>query len=218
MDPRRDGDRCVEMKRTMFATLMVLAAALFCAHATTHGFRALTSDKARQVEFTGTPVMIPDIQLVDSHNRIVPLRNVVGQKPWTVVALVYTQCTTLCLLTASGESWLQANLRAKGLDAHVGLLTISFDPARDTPDALADYARRVKAKPEQWKIATVAHHQDLDRLLDAFGIVVLPDENGELIHNGALFLVDRHGRIFDAYDPDAPDEVLVRLDTLASTQ
>jgi protein SCO1/2 len=203
---------------TMIVVAFVLATALFCAHATTHGFRALTSDKARQVELATTPVMIPDIPLVDSHNRIVPLRQVTGEKPFTVVALVYTQCTTLCLLTASGESWLQANLRAKGLDARVGLLTISFDPARDTPDALAAYARRVKARPDQWTIATVAHHQDLDGLLDAFGIVVIPDANGELIHNGALFLVDRQGRIFDAYDPDAADEVLARLDTLASTQ
>ena len=206
------------MKRTMLATLVVLAATLFCGHATTHGFRALTSDKARQVEYTTTPVMIPDIQLVDNRNRIVPLRSAVGEKPWTVVALLYTQCTTLCLLTASGESWLQANLRAKGLDAHVGLLTISFDPARDTPEALAAYARRVKAKPGQWTIATVASHRDLDRLLDAFGIVVLPGEDGELIHNAALFLVDREGRIFDAYDPDAADQVLALLDTLASSQ
>ena len=203
---------------TAVAIVVVLLAAMCCVHATTRGFRALTSDKARQVEFASAPVAVPDIALVDSRNRSVPLRSAVAGKEWTVVALVYTQCTTLCLLTSSSEAWLQSNLEANALDSRVGLLTISFDPARDTPEALAQYARRVKAQPGHWAIATVTTQRDLDRLLDAFGVVVIPGEDGELIHNGALFLVDREGRIFDAFDPDAADQVLQRLTTLASTQ
>jgi protein SCO1/2 len=161
---------------------------------------------------------VPDLALVDSRHRIVPLRSVIGEKPWTVVALVYTQCTTLCLLTASGEAWLQERLPPAGLDAQVGLLTISFDPARDTPEALARYAHRVRAQPGRWTIATVAEPRDLDALLDAFGIVVIPGDDGELIHNGALFLVDREGRIVDAFDPDAADAAMARLVALEATR
>jgi protein SCO1/2 len=199
---------------TALAVAIVLVAAIFCVHAMTLGFSALTSDKARQVAFARTPARIPDLALVDSRHRIVSLRSVVGEKRWTVVALVYTQCTTLCLVTASGEAWLQERLPSTGVDSQVGLLTISFDPARDTPDALARYAQRVKARPGRWTIATVAAQRDLDPLLDAFGIVVIPGDDGELIHNGALFLVDREGRIFDAFDPDAADAVMARLTAL----
>jgi protein SCO1/2 len=181
----------------------------------TRGFQAVTSDRARQVELRTRPRLVPDVTLIDSHGRLVRFRELVGSRKYTVVALVYTQCTTLCLLTASSESYVQEQTRKRGLE-DVGLLTISFDPARDTPAALARYARRVKAEPGRWTIATVANPADLDRLLDTFGIVVLPQPDGEFIHNGALFIVDREGRLLDAVDPDASDLVIPRLAALVS--
>ncbi|GAB3093361.1 SCO family protein [Lysobacter terrae] len=193
-------------------TLAAIVIATVCVlHVITHGFRAITSDQARQRALAESPRDLPRIPLIDSHGQKTDLRQVAAERPYAVVSLVYTQCTSLCLLTTSSEAYLQAKLRDTGLEGQVGLLTISFDPARDTPDALAMYARRVKADPGHWTIATVADSSDLARLLDVFGVVVLPDGAGGYTHNGALFLVDRHGRLFDALDPDAADQAYVRL-------
>lgn len=205
------------MLPTWLALAAIVIATMAGFHWLTHGFRAVTSDQARQRALAESPRELPSIPLVDSHGRVTNLRDVASERPFTVVALVYTQCTSLCLLTASSEAYLQSRLRDTGLQEQVRLVTISFDPARDTPEMLARYARRVKADVDAWTIATVADPSDLGRLLDAFGVVVLPDGAGEYTHNGALFLVDRHGRLFDALDPDAADRAFERLAALAAT-
>lgn len=196
---------------TWLVLASVIAVALACIYIMTHGFRAITSEQARKIELATTRPEVPSVLLVDSHRRVHDLRAIVSEKSYTVVALVYTQCTTLCLLTTSGEAFLQAKLEATGLDRDVGLLTISFDPTRDTPEALARYAHRVKARPGLWTIATVARPADLSRVLRAFDIVVIPDGEGGFTHNGALFLIDDKGQIFEALEPDAADEALTKL-------
>ena len=203
------------MTRRMLPTWLTLAAILVAAvaglHVLTHGFHAITSDQARQQALSESPRVLPSIPLVDSHGQSTELRDIASERPYTVVTLVYTQCTSLCLLTASSEAYLQTKLRDAGLQEQVGLLTISFDPARDAPEELARYARRMKADTTTWTITTVTDSSDLDRLLDTFGIVVLPDGDGGYTHNGALFLVDRHGRLVDALDSDAADQAFDRL-------
>jgi len=205
------------MLPTWLTLAAIAAATVFGAYHLTHGFRAVTSDQARQRTLAASPRALPSIPLVDSHGQRAELRQVANEHPYTVIALVYTQCTSLCLLTASSEAYLQARLRDAGLQEQVGLVTISFDPARDTPEELARYARRVKADAATWTITTVADPSDLDALLDTFGVVVLPDGAGGYTHNGALFLVDRHGRLFDALDPDAADRAFERLAALAGS-
>lgn len=205
--------------RRMLPTWLALAAVALVAlagfHTITHGFRAVTSDQARQRTLEKTPRDLPAIGLIDSHGQTTDLRRLVAGRPYTVVSLVYTQCTSLCLLTASSEAYLQDRLRGTRMEGQVGLVTISFDPARDTPEQLAQYARRVKADPGRWAIATVADPSDLGRLLGAFDVVVLPDGAGGYTHNGALFLVDQRGDLFGALDPDAADQALARLAKLA---
>ena len=101
---------------------------------------------------------------------------------------------------------LQAHIEARDLQDKVGLLSISFDPANDSPAALADYAKRMGMNPQVWQIATLTHWQDRRRLLDAFGIMVLPAPLGEFEHNAALHLVTSDAmlsRIMDYADAKA---------------
>lgn len=201
---------------TWIATTLVVLAASCGLHAATHGFRAWTSDDARQLAIANAPRALPSIELLDSTGQVRHLQEIMREHRYTVVALVYTQCTSLCLVMASSESFLQSRLRDAGMADQVGLLTISFDPSRDTPEVLARYARRVKAG-SGWTVATVADPRELAALLGAFDVVVLPDGNGEFIHNGALFLVDSDGLLFDALAPDAPDLAFARVATLVAS-
>ncbi|MDT4854666.1 hypothetical protein FQZ97_889820 [compost metagenome] len=84
----------------------------------------------------------------------------------------------------------------------------------DTPQVLADHARRLKADASFWRFATVTRREELNRMLKLFGIVVIPDGLGGYSHNTALFLIDRSGRLSRAYDIDRPD--LALSDYLAS--
>ncbi|MGO4158083.1 SCO family protein [Cupriavidus sp. YAF13] len=198
----------------MVALVLVLAgAAVF---ATTRGLRTLSADGARRLDLARAPRELPALALFDQtgrrHDFGGPMPQGEGSgkrgRPVTLVTFVYTRCLAICRTSASGQAWLQQQLRERGLQDRVRLLTLSFDPARDTPAALLAYARTLRADPAIWTFATVADPARLRGLLDAFGIVVLPDGLGGYSHNAALFLVDAQGRLAAAYDVERPDLAL----------
>jgi protein SCO1/2 len=189
--------------------VLLLAGAAF-AHAT-RGFRAITSDGVRRIDLANTPRSLPPVMLIDSNRRTWRLSDLGASGKATLVALIYTHCATICSVSASGQNFLQNEIRSRGLGNQVQLLSISFDPARDTPDALAAYAHRQRVDPDLWTVATVARRSDLSAMLAAFGVVVLPDPWGGYSHNAALFFVDQRGWLAYAYDVDRPDNALADL-------
>ena len=195
--------------RTLASTTLVAVLALCAFAGVTHGFTAVTSDGVRRSDIASNPRVLPDIALVDSSGQMLSLSDYgrpAGQV--TFVALAYVRCRTLCLTSAAGQSWLQGEIRSRGLGGRARLLTLSFDPASDTPDVLAEHARRLTADQDLWRFATVRKTADLRAMLDLFGIVVLPDGLGGYSHNAALFVVSEDGRLSRAYDIERPDIAL----------
>src|SRR5687767_5869432 len=70
------------------------------------GFAVVTSDGARRVDMERSPRVVPDIDLIDSRGDVLTLSERVGKGRVTIVALVYTRCTTICRVTASSEAYL----------------------------------------------------------------------------------------------------------------
>ncbi len=198
--------------RTGLVMLVIVAAACAAFADVTSGFNAITADGVRRVDLARAPRPLPDTLMLDSAGRLFRLSDVgAATGKVTLVALIYTHCETICRSSAGGQSYLQNEIRARGLADRVHLLTISFDPGRDTPDVLDDYVRRQRADPALWTVATVERRSDLGALLAAFGVVVLPDEWGGYSHNAALFRVDRSGRLAYAYDVNDPEAALADL-------
>jgi tellurite resistance protein len=191
------------------AMVLLALAGLALFGSLTRGFQAVTSDGVRRIDMERRARTLPAITLVDSGGRLFSLNDIGARN--TLITLGYTTCVDICRTTASGQAYLQQELRARKLDEQVRLLTISFDPARDTPAALAAYARKMKADPARWTFATVADPADLPRLLKLFEIVVLPDGLGGFVHNGAIFLAGPDGRVVRTYDIDRPDQALADL-------
>ncbi len=175
----------------------------------TRGFAAVTSDGVRRIDLAHTPRALAPIRMVDSAGHLFSLD--AAQAGATLITLAYTSCVEICRTTASGQAYLQQELRARRLEGRAHLLTISFDPARDTPAVLRNYARKMGADPALWTFATVANPADLPRLLKLFDIVVLPDGMGGYVHNAAIFAADRRARLVAAYDADRPDQALADL-------
>jgi protein SCO1/2 len=87
---------------------------------------------------------------------------------------------------------LQLAIQAKQLGAKVGLISISFDPEHDNPEALAAFAKRMRIDANVWSVVSLQKPRDRQQLLDAFGIMVLPAANGEFEHNAAFHVVRRN--------------------------
>jgi protein SCO1/2 len=86
----------------------------------------------------------------------------------------------------------------KELGRDLVLLTVTFDPERDTPDVLATYASQWKADPKTWHFLTGAA-ADVRKVCAMFGVEFFPDE-GLLNHSLRTLVIDRRGTIAASID------------------
>ncbi len=111
-----------------------------------------------------------------------------------------------------------ASAALPGLKSKVQLVTLSFDPARDTPEALASFAFPVLIDSEaadklDWHFLTTRSLEELQPLLDGFGQVVDRSGDGETLnHLLRLFLVDDKGWVRNVYGLGMIDPRLLMTD------
>ena len=92
----------------------------------------------------------PTFELVDQQERPFGSADVGGRA--AVWNFVYTSCTDTCPMLSATMSAVQQRLRDDGLlGSKVQLVSITVDPRRDTPQALAEYASRFRADPDGWR-------------------------------------------------------------------
>ena len=157
---------------------------------------AFTTETLRRTAVAQAPVVVPDYRVVDALGRTYNLRSLLAQDGRVVIVdFVYTRCITLCLALGTVFQQLQAQILAQSLQSRVGLLSISFDPLHDLPPALTSYARRMQMQPGVWQLVSLRSEADRRRLLDSFGIMVVPAPLGEFEHNAALHVVGPDGRL-----------------------
>lgn len=72
-------------------------------------------------------------------------------------------------------------------------MTITFDPARDTPERLADYAAQWNARAGAWHFLT-GGSREIQRVCGLFGVQFFPDE-GLINHSVHTAVLDRDGRL-----------------------
>ncbi|MBC7707157.1 MAG: SCO family protein, partial [Rhodoferax sp.] len=193
----------------------VLVASLLVLLHATGGGQSFTTETLRRQHISQQAELIPAFDVTLGNGQRTTLKAVLapGGKVW-LVDFVYIRCQTLCLSLGSIYQQLQAQIEPRGLQDEVGLLSISFDPVNDSPAALAHYAQRMGMNPRIWQIATLTRWQDRRRLLDAFGIMVLPAPLGEFEHNAALHVVSSDTmltRIIDYADYKAALEMAVTM-------
>ena len=167
----------------------------------THGGQSLTTETLRRQQVSESPQAIEPFDVTTHTGEKTKLSTVLAAngKVW-LVDFVYTRCQTVCSSLGSVYQQLQAQIEARGLQNKVGLLSISFDPAHDDVAALAAYAARMRMNPAVWQITSLSNWQDRRRLLDEFGIMVIPAPLGEFEHNAALHVVTGQGTLIKIID------------------
>lgn len=170
----------------------------------TGGGESFTTESLRRQQVEKQPQQIEAFNVTTSRGEKTSLNALLsshksGHKVW-LVDFVYTRCQTLCSSLGSIYQQLQVQIESRGLEEKIGLLSISFDPEHDGPAVLAAYAARMQMKPAVWQIATLTDWQDRRRLLDAFGIMVVPAPLGEFEHNAALHVMRSDGKLLRIID------------------
>lgn len=192
------------MLRTLLAGACFAALAYTGAHSLTHGFQVWTAEGARRLEVALQPVPAPAVALATARPAGETLDQLLANgRSVTIVDFVYTRCISVCLALGSVFQRMQGDIQqaSPGTEIpQVHLLSISFDPAHDTPQVLQRYASQLRADPRVWRFVGPRDAHDLARLLDPYQVVVIPDGLGGFEHNAALLVVDRAGRLVRIFD------------------
>lgn len=188
------------MLRTLLASLVVLSVGGAVVAGLTDGFQAFTTETARRVRVQAAPQLMPAVDLETQSGERINLADLRGK--WLVVDFIYTRCPTYCLALGGEFAQLQDSLAGPLASGELQLLSISFDPVHDTPSQLAGYLQRSGDRGLGWLAARPLNSDGLNRLKQAFGIVVIADELGGYEHNAAIQIVDPQGRLVEIIDPD----------------
>lgn len=200
--------------RTLLASFALLLAGGAAFSAATTGFQAFTTETARRLAVREHPREVPAVTLQlqsGARNSFADLRG-----KWLLVDFIYTRCPTYCVALGSEFAQLQDRLAGPIAQGGLQLLSISFDPGRDTPLQLAAYLHRAGDRGAGWLAARPLDSGGLAQLERTFGITVIADAAGGYTHNAAIHLVDPQGRLVEILDLGDPElvarTVLRRLD------
>lgn len=194
-----------QILRTFLVSAVIAVAGYSILAAGTDDFSALTTETARRVEIRNHPVPLPDVVLETQTGTHISFAGLRGR--WLVIDFIYARCPTLCLTLGTDFSRLQKRLAEPIAQNEVTLLSISFDPAFDTPAELASYLERSNDNGHGWFAARPTDAADLRELIQRFGVTVIPDTFGGYTHNAAIYIVNPQGRLVEITDLGDPDRV-----------
>lgn len=189
----------MRLLRTLFVSLALIVVGGVVLYAATDQLRAFTSEAARRIAVREHPVEVPPVTLETQSGARIDIADLRGK--WLLVDFIYTRCPTYCVALGSEFAQLQDRLAGPIGKGAIELVSISFDPARDTPRALASFLQRAHSRGTGWVAARPVDSGGLDALERAFGITVIPDGLGGYTHNAAIHVVDPHGRLIEIVDP-----------------
>jgi len=116
------------------------------------------------VHASGPGMNIPDVELLDQDGRKVRFYSDLVRGKTVAINFIFTTCTTICPPLGATFARVQRDLGERtGRDVH--FISISVDPATDTPERLKAWGQKFKAGPG-WTLLTGAKPQ-VDELLRA---------------------------------------------------
>lgn len=138
-----------------------------------------------------------------------------------VMTFIYTKCPlpTFCPLMDRHFASLQKTLKADPALKDVKLVTISFDPATDTPAVLKKHAQSLDADLTRWTFLT-GDRDDVDQFAARFGVSVSRALNDprDISHNLRTVIIGSDGRLQKVYTGNewSPDAVIKDLKGLGT--
>jgi protein SCO1 len=141
--------------------------------------------------------VLPAFSLTDEANRAFTNADLRGRL--TAVTFIFTRCPVpdFCPLMVKRFQQVQRALQRDRSLGDVRLLSITLDPAYDTPAVLGAYARAMGASPERWRFVT-GGPAEIATLTNAFSVHT--ERNGVFIdHTLATAIVDADGQLVEIW-------------------
>jgi protein SCO1 len=176
-----------------------------------------TLDRATQLLRPGD--VIPDGAFVDQNGRKMTMTAFRGSP--VVLTFIYTRCPlpTFCPMMDRNFVSIQEHLKSDETLKRVRLVTISFDPVRDTPTVLRKHAKELDADLRSWTFFT-GQEKAIDEFAGRFGVSVVknPNDQRDITHNLRTAVIGADGKILKIYTGNewTPAEILDDLKPVAN--
>ena len=147
--------------------------------------------------------------LLDSAGRAVSLHELYDGKT-ILLSFIYTSCPDVngCPLATFVLGQVQKRLvEDEQTASNVRLVSVSFDPANDPPDIMAEYGRHFRRNAVDWHFLTAESEVSLSPILEDYDQSVIRDRgpDGEAMttmsHILRVYLIDADKRIRNIYSP-----------------
>ena len=199
------------------ATLVVNGADIHLEAVKKTGHADLPSDSrpVRVMELMEPGDEVPDDELVDQEGRTRKLSDWRGK--FLAVTFVYTRCPLpdFCPLMDRRFADVQRAIAGDArLRDRAHLVSVSVDPAHDTPEVIRTHAARRGADPATWSYLT-GTRASIDRVTSRFGVSTIDEQDAarSITHNLRTAIVDPQGRLVKIYSGSewTVDAILVDL-------
>ncbi len=169
------------MERKSIWVILVLLLVVFAAGVT---FYLRGNEPAYNGSVIAPPIVAPEIALNGPDGSTVRLSDFRGEI--VLIFFGYTNCPDECPATLAILRQVRADLGVQG--AEIQVLLVTTDPARDTPERLAEYLLAF----DHTFIGLTGSGSDLAAVYQDYGVTVL--DNGET-HSTRVYVVDRDGKL-----------------------
>lgn len=190
LDGRKSGE-------LVTATLVVGEVDAYLSTLTRTGEAPLTEAPPAELPKTlQTGDAVPDAALVNEDGKPAFVSSLKGHA--YAVTFIYTRCPIpdFCPLMDRNFQAVQKAIQSTPALAGARLVTVTLDPAYDTPPVLKQYGKRLGADPAIWTFLT-GDPMAVATFGEQFGLYVEHDKSSEInvIHNLRTAVVDPAGRI-----------------------
>ena len=165
-------------------------------HDDAHNFHAMEYNPASPA---------PDFTLTDQNNQSVSLSDF--ENKVVVLAFTYTSCPDVCLAIEANLNYIDGEMPE---ESNLVLLSISIDPARDTPSHLLEWTAQ---RGYDWTHLTSDNHSELTHVWDDYHLLVDTDhinsdheEHSEMVHQVAVLYPDNTTTLLDGHHDMLPEE------------
>ena len=144
---------------------------------------------------------VPDFRFTSETNTPVTRESLLGQI-W-IADFIFTRCQGPCPLMTERMKELQVATRTLA-NGRVRLISVTVDPAHDTPEVLSKYGAGYGTNPDRWSFLTGDPAAVENFITKGMLRGLSKDAEGMPAHAQKFVLVDRFGLIRGYYDLDAP--------------
>jgi cytochrome oxidase Cu insertion factor (SCO1/SenC/PrrC family) len=146
---------------------------------------------------------VPDVALFADDGNPMATGDLRGNV--VVYSFIFTRCGATCPMMTRAMKKLTTRFDD---EAPIRFVSVSVDPAHDTPEVLRAYAAKHR-EDDRWVFLTGEREDVIGLSIDGFKLAAgEPGEGLEpILHSTKFILVDREGQIRAYYDGGDPDEI-----------